>query len=76
MGSPPDFPSYKPALVGSQNSCSVVGSPDFEAGSRRLLVWALHRKSARQVLPEHALEPVTLAQNLPATNQEWQSEPL
>ena len=70
---PPDPPSCKPALARSQISCSVVGSLDFEAGSRTLRVWALHRTSARLALPGHA--PVALAQTHPATLQEWQSEP-
>ena len=65
----------RPALVRFQSSCSVVGSLDFEAGLHTLLVWALHRMSARLALPEHAPGPVAVAQNRPAIEQEWQSEP-
>ena len=70
-----DLLLYKPGLVHSQNSCSVVGSLDSEAGSHTLLVWALHRMSAHLALLGHAPGPVALAQNRPAIEQEWQSEP-
>ena len=75
MGFLPDPPWCKPGPVGSQSSCSVGGSLELRAGLCTLLVWALHRMSARLALPGHAPGPVALAQNHPATEQEWQSEP-
>lgn len=76
MDSLPDPRSCKPAPVRSQNSCSVVDSLDSEGGLRTLLGLALHRMSARLALRGHAPGPVALAQNHPAAEQEWQSEPL
>ena len=67
MGSLPDPRSCKLAPARSQNSCYVVGSPDFEGGSRTLLGWALHRRSARLALPGHAPGPEALTRNLPVT---------
>ena len=75
MDSLRDLLPYKPARVRSQNSYSVVGSLDSEAGSRTLRVWVLHRMSARLALPGHAPGLVVLAQNHLAVEQEWQSEP-
>ena len=75
MDSRRDLLSYRLALVRFQNSCSVVGTLDFEAGSHTLLVWALRRRSAHLALLGHAPGPVALTQNHPAIEQEWQSEP-
>ena len=71
----PDPLSYRLGLVHFQSSCSVVGTPDFEAGSHTLLVSALRRTSAHPAQLGHAPGPGTLTQNRPAIEQVWQSEP-